>query len=99
MVRKILNYKWLQVIEETAHKKIIACTKITELKKNRKISLQIKMLVGKPSGKMVKYYKQQYSLYRIIYMKLEPLKTEGDKRWSSVINMVNNHLVFHISRN
>jgi len=51
------------------------------------------MLLGKLSGKMVrKYYKQQYSLYRIIYMKLEPFITEGDKRWSSVTNMVNVHL-------
>jgi hypothetical protein len=50
------------------------------------------MLVRKPSGKMVrKYYKQQYFLHRIIYVKLEPFKIE-DKRWSSVINMANVHV-------
>lgn len=47
---KFWNNKRLHVNEQIAHKKIITCTKITELKK-KKTSLQIKVLVRKLSRK------------------------------------------------
>jgi hypothetical protein len=47
---KFWNIKLLHVNEVAVHKKIISCTMITT-KKSTKISLHIKMQMGKPSGK------------------------------------------------
>ena len=44
------NIKLLHINEDIVHKKIISCTQIIT-KKSMKISLHIKMQVGKPSGK------------------------------------------------
>jgi len=47
---KFWNIKLLHLNDVDVHKKIISCTKITT-KKSTKISLHIKIQVGKPSGK------------------------------------------------
>jgi len=43
------NDIWLNINEETAHDRVINCTKNKELKKNWEITTQIKMQVGKTS--------------------------------------------------
>jgi hypothetical protein len=48
---KFWNVKWLHINKETAHKKIISGTKITEVKNFIKILYKLKCKWGNPSGK------------------------------------------------
>jgi hypothetical protein len=92
----------LHINEETAHKKIISGTKITEVKNFVKILNKLKFKWGKPSGKNGARLTRsgggsiidKNTCMEYIHMRLEPFKTEKivyDKHWTSVINIVNVH--------